>query len=399
MNKNSLYLKILVGILLFIGVILIASVGVPKSIDLTKPQGIIYPTCETAGVDCYLLFKKHLSRVLIGVFAFIMSAKLGLRFWKKITPLYFIISIVMLIVVLILGSSYTTFATSWIVIFNSSLQPTELAKLAMILYLASWFASRGNQIQDFYKGFVNFSVLSGFMVIPLVLQPDLGSTMVLVSICVGMYFYAGAVKKHLLTGFVVALLSLMVIVPMNDYLKYRFLAYLNPSIENCQVDDAGNRKDYCWQTEQANIAVATGGFFGKGLTKGIQKSYWLPQSSDDFIFAASSEELGFVRSSIIVLLFFALSFVGFDIASKAQDKFAKYTAVGITLWLTGQAFINICVNIGLLPVTGITLPFISYGGSSLLATCAAAGILLSISKSNPYDSSFVRRRNRRSRSA
>ncbi len=399
MNKNSFYLKIIIGVLLLIGLIFIASIGVPKSIDLTKPIGVLYPTCQTEGVDCYLLFKKHFTRVLIGIVAFIFAAKVGLKFWHKITPLYFALSFALMIIVLLLGKSFTTFATSWIVIFNSSLQPTEIAKLAMILYLARWFSINSKNIQDFQKGFVSFCILAGIMIVPLIMQPDLGSTMVLTGICVGMYYYAGAAKKHLLIGFVSAMMLLLLIVPFNDYLKYRFLAYLNPSIENCQVDDNGNRKDYCWQTEQANIAVASGGFLGKGLTKGIQKSYWLPQSSDDFIFAASSEELGFVRTSLVVLLFFSLATVGFNIAARAQDGFAKFSAVGITLWLTGQAFINICVNIGLLPVTGITLPFISYGGSSLLATCLAAGILLSISNANFNGSSFVRRRHGRSRTS
>lgn len=399
MNRNSFLLKIIIGLLLLLGLIFIASIGVPKSIDLTKPAGVLYPTCQTDGVDCYLLFKKHLTRVLIGVMAFIFASKVGLKFWHRITPLYFGASFLLLIAVLILGKSFTTFATSWIVIFNSSLQPTEIAKLAMILYLARWFSINGNNIRDFHKGFVSFCILAGIMIVPLVMQPDLGSTMVLAAISVGMYYYAGAVKKHLLTGFITATVFCLMLIPLNDYLKYRFLAYLNPSIENCQVDNNGNRKDYCWQTEQANIAVASGGFLGKGLTKGIQKSYWLPQSADDFIFAASSEELGFIRSSIVVLLFFALATVGFNITSLAQDKFAKFAAIGITLWLTGQAFINICVNIGLLPVTGITLPFISYGGSSLLATCTAAGILLSISNSNFHGSSVVRRRKRRSRSS
>jgi cell division protein FtsW len=133
---------------------------------------------------------------------------------------------------------------------------------------------------------------------------------------------------------------------------------------------------------------------GKGLTKGVQKSYWLPQAADDFIFAASSEELGFFRITFVVLAFGVIAYRGFLIARYAPDRFGMFTAVGVTLWITGQAFINIAVNTGVLPITVITLPFISYGGSSLVATLMGAGVLLNISKYTPI-SSYVSSPNRR----
>jgi cell division protein FtsW len=136
---------------------------------------------------------------------------------------------------------------------------------------------------------------------------------------------------------------------------------------------------------------------GKGLTQGVQKSYWLPQASDDFIFAATAEELGFVRTSIIVIAFFIIAYRGTLISRAAKDRFSMFTAMGITIWLSGQAFVNIGVNTGLLPVTGVTLPFISYGGSSMVATCLAAGILLNISANhtNNYEKNTPNRRGKR----
>ncbi len=143
--------------------------------------------------------------------------------------------------------------------------------------------------------------------------------------------------------------------------------------------------------------MGTGGFFGKGLTQGVQKSYWLPQASDDFIFAASAEELGFIRIVFVVIAYAVIAYRGFTIAYNAPDRFTMLTAAGITSWITVQAFMNISINIGLIPVTGLTLPFVSYGGSSLVATLIGVGVLLNISKhASAYAPSTVRRGNRRS---
>ena len=157
----------------------------------------------------------------------------------------------------------------------------------------------------------------------------------------------------------------------------------------------------CWQTEQANIAVGSGGLFGKGLTQGIQKSYWLPQTTDDFIFAASAEELGFLRIVLIVFAYIVIAYRGFIIATRAPDYFSQLLATGITSWIIFQAFINISVNIGLFPVTGITLPFISYGGSSMVTTLLAVGVLLNISRHTTphYENRLFRRRDRGTHSA
>ena len=172
------------------------------------------------------------------------------------------------------------------------------------------------------------------------------------------------------------------------HLRERFVSYVTLDKECVQ--------DYCWQSVQANIAVGSGGIFGKGLTQGVQKSYWLPQASDDFIFAASAEELGFIRIFLVVLIYAYIGYRGFKIANTAPDRFSMLLATGITTWIVAQAFINIAVNVGLMPVTGITLPLVSYGGSSILSTLIGIGILINISKySTPYASHRIYgRRNR-----
>jgi cell division protein FtsW len=376
--------------LVIFGLVMITSIGVPKSISLSAP-GIEYPSCSDSNVDCYLLFKKHLFRLFVAIIAFFVAFKVPIRIWKKLSPLLFGATILLLLFVVVGGGqSYGTIATNWIRLFDTSIQPSEFAKLSLILYLGAWMAKRKSSISSFRDGFVPFCVISGMVVLPIILQNDYGSTMVIALISVAMYFVAGARIKHLAIAFLVALLGSIIVISSVPHVRERFQGFMRVD-EECI-------EDYCWQSQQANIAVGSGGFFGKGLTQGVQKSYWLPQASDDFIFAASAEELGFIRIIFIVLAYFLISIRGFMIAQKASNNFEKYVATGITTWLVIQAFINISVNTALLPVTGITLPFVSYGGSSLVASLIGIAILLNISEhTNYYASSTNRGGNRRTR--
>ncbi|MBD3330686.1 hypothetical protein GF354_04115 [Candidatus Peregrinibacteria bacterium] len=387
--KYDTFLAGAVVFLLIFGLVMITSIGVPKSISLSAP-GVLYPNCSDAGVDCYLLFKKHLQRLAIGLLAFYFAWKMPIRFWSRSSKFIFLSLVILLFVVLLFGSSYDTIATSWLRISNTSIQPSEFAKLGLILYLAYWFSKRSNAVESFQDGFLPFVFICCLVLIPVVLQNDFGSTMVLALISVAIYFMAGAKAKHLALGLSLAMLFAIIVVLAVPHVRERMQGYMRVD-ENCL-------EDYCWQSQQANIAVGSGGFWGKGLTQGVQKSYWLPQASDDFIFAASAEELGFVRIIFVVLAYFLISYRGFMIAKHAQNKFETYAAVGITTWITVQAFLNISVNTALLPVTGITLPFVSYGGSSLVASLIGVGILLNISqKTSKYAYSVNRRGNRRTR--
>jgi len=387
--KYDTVLALTVLFLLIFGLIMITSIGVPKSISLSAP-GILYPNCSDSGVDCYLLFKKHLFRLAVGLIAFLFALKLPIKFWKKMSKPIYAALVITLIFVLVMGSSYGTIANSWLNIFNTSIQPSEFAKFGIILYLAYWFSKIGNNVESFHDGFLPFCIISAIMIGPVVLQNDFGSTMVLALISIAIYFMAGAKAKHLALGFFVAMIAAIIVIITVPHVRERFQGYMRVGDECLE--------DYCWQSQQANIAVATGGFWGKGLTQGVQKSYWLPQASDDFIFAASAEELGFLRIIFIVLAYFVIALRGYAIASHAQNKFEMFVAVGITTWIVSQAFINIAVNTAVVPVTGITLPFISYGGSSLVASLIGIGILLNISQNTSYYAySFNRRGDRRAR--
>ena len=378
--------------LLIFGLIMITSIGVPKSIALSAP-GVLYPNCSDASVDCYLLFKKHLFRLGIGIVAFLIAWKLPLKFWKRIAPVLFGATVLMLLFVMVAGQSFGTIATNWLVFFNTSLQPSEFAKLAVIIYFSYWFSKKNeNDIVSFHDGFIPFVILAGIVLFPIVMQNDFGGTFVIALICSTIYFVAGARFKHLALGFFVAFLLGVVVISEVPHVRERFTGFTRVN-EECV-------EDFCWQSQQANIAVGSGGFFGKGLTQGVQKSYWLPQASDDFIFAASAEELGFIRIIFVVLAYFVIGIRGYSIANRTSSNFEMFVAVGITTWLMCQAFINIGVNTALLPVTGITLPFVSYGGSSLVASLIGVGILLNISQNTGYYANTSNwRRDRRARSS
>jgi cell division protein FtsW len=381
--------------ILVIGIVMITSIGVPKSIRISAPE-LAYPDCGDAAVDCYLILKNHVIRVTIGLVAMLVAWKINYRFWKKLSPVFYALAVGLLVFVLIGGDDNNTFATSWInlpgVPFVNSLQPSEIGKFGMILYLSYLFSEKVSlaKLQDWKEGFLKFAVMAGSIIGLVVMQPDFGSALVMVCIAVTIYYLAGANWKHFAVGGMIVGLFAMIALSTQPHIRARVGAFVNPSPECTEQD--------CWQTRQANIAIGSGGLWGKGLTQGIQKSYWLPQAADDFVFAASAEELGFLRTSAIVILYLIIAYRGFQIANHAPNKFAMLTAGGISAWISAQAFLNIMVNTALFPITGVTLPFMSYGGSSMVTTLLAVGVLLNISqftKANAY--SADRRRNSRTR--
>lgn len=371
-----------------VGIIMVTSVGVPKSIDISMKIAdvdIVYPDCDVEGIDCYLILKNHVTRVLIGLVAMLFMWKINYKWWKKLAPIFYITGVGLLVFVLATGSANNTFARSWINFENipiiNSLQPSEVMKFGLIMMLSYYFGEKMSiqQLQKWEKGFLHFAVIAGAAVGLILLQPDFGSGLVLVSIAAVMYWLSGANWRHFAVGAAIFVVFSSVAISVSDNNSTRFKAFFNPDAE-CHEGD-------CWQTRQANIAIGSGGVWGKGLTQGIQKSYWLPQAVDDFIFAASAEELGFFRSVFVVLLYTVIAWRGFQISHHAPNKFAMLLAAGVSTWISAQAFLNIMVNTALFPITGITLPFMSYGGSSMVTTLAAVGVLLNISqytKANAY---------------
>jgi len=360
------------------------------------------------GVDCGLLdancndfyFWRQVRNILIALpFGFIATS-IPYLFWRKAAVGIFIGSILLLIALFLPGMS-TGWGTSqsWLNIpILSSIQPVEIAKLGLIFYLARWMEGRRSAIATIENGFIPFAIILGIIAFLLVLQPDFGSTLVITLIATAIYFAAGARMKHIAVGGIIAASLAVLVIGLGgmDYVKNRFAAFLDPSLDPEGIG---------FQIKQSLIAVGKGGFFGEGLEGATQRFGYLPEVQSDAIFAATGEAFGFFGSVPFVALFLLVAYRGFRIAAAAPDRFGQLTAVGLSAALTGQTFVHIGVNIALLPYTGITLPFVSYGGSSLVASFVSAGILLNISKySNIHSASFYREQNlsirerRRSRS-
>lgn len=357
------------GLVLF-GVVMISSVSVYESYQLT--ENLVNRGLLEQPINSFYLWR-HLFRVLIAVPIGVVMIYLPIKIWKKSALVMFVLALMLLASLFLpgVGANYGT-STSWINLpFLPSLQPAEFVKLALIFYLAVWMEKRQELVQSFQYGFIPFTILLSLVVVLLAMQPDFGSVLVISVIAAGMFFAAGGNIFHIFGGALMASLIAYPIIMSKEYIRNRFMVYFDPSLDPLNIS---------FQIKQALIAVGSGGLFGAGFGKSIQKFGYLPEVQGDTIFAAAAEELGFVRITFLVIAYLIVAYRGFSIANRAPNRFAMLVAVGITSWFTFQAVINIGVNLALLPLTGLTLPFVSYGGSSLIANLIGAGILLNISR-------------------
>lgn len=361
---------------------MISSVSVYESYQITSEhvsQGI------RAEPSNSFYFWRHLLRSMASIPIWIFAIYFPLKYWKKAALPFFVITILLLIALFIpgVGANYGT-STSWIDLpFLPSVQPAEIAKLSLIFYLAVWMEKRQELVQSFQYGFIPFTILLSSIVVLLALQPDFGSVLVMGVIAGTMFFAAGGSVLHIGLGGLVSSMMAYPIIMSKEYIRNRFLTFLNPELDPLGVG---------FQIKQSLIAVGSGGMFGVGFGKSIQKFGYLPEVQSDTIFAAAAEELGFLRISFLVFAYAMIAYRGYLIAGNAKDRFSMLVAVGITSWFAFQAIINIGVVLAILPNTGITLPFISYGGSSLMVNMLAAGILLNISRYAQEGAHFTNRR-------
>lgn len=252
-----------------------------------------------------------------------------------------------------------------------AVHPAEFAKLALVIYLAHWFAKRGTGVRSFLGGTVPFLLITGTVVVLVLLEPDLGTSTVLAATAFTMFFLAGARLYHLV-GLAALAVPAVLAFFLRGYQMNRITAWLDPF-----ADPAG----LGFHSVQGFLALALGGVFGAGLGESrLAGGLFLPNASNDYIFAIVGEEFGLIGGGLVIVLFLAFAYLGIRTALGAPDTFGALLAAGITTWISVQAFINIAVVVGLVPVTGIPLPFVSAGGSSLLVSFAAVGILLSISR-------------------
>ncbi|MFO0703041.1 MAG: putative lipid II flippase FtsW [Candidatus Andersenbacteria bacterium] len=323
--------------------------------------------------DNLAMLKAQLVRgVLIGGVLFIVCSLIPYAWWKRINLILLVVTLLLLVAVFIphLGYSFGG-AQRWIQLGPVLFQPSELAKLALVVFLAAWLDKRGKGIKEFTTGVVPFVVIVAVVSVLILMQPDLGTLTVIAAAAMAMFFAAGARLWHIGAIALAALAALALAIKIEPYRLARFTTFLNP---NADPQGIG------YQINQALLAVGSGGWFGQGLGQSIQKYSYLPEPAGDSIFAVMAEELGFVRTALVVFTFLLLAQQGYSVARRAPDNFAKLLAIGITTWFVAQAFINIGAIIGVLPLTGIPLPFVSYGGTALAVSLAAAGILVNVSR-------------------
>jgi cell division protein FtsW len=310
----------------------------------------------------------------LGLIAMAVMTRVDYRWLRIASVPAYILAIVLLVLVLIpsLGTSVGGSAR-WLQIGPlPAVHPAEFAKLAMIIYLAHWFAGRGGRIREFWGGTVTFLVIFVPVLLLVLREPDLGTSAVIGLTALTMFFVAGANLGHLLAMGSAGVGLVVLVVGRTPYQLDRVKALLDPWADPQGIG---------FHTIQGLLALGLGGLVGAGLGESrLAGGLFLPNASNDFIFAIIGEEFGLVGAGIVILLFMTIGYRGFRIALAAPDTFGALLAAGITAWLCVQAFINIGVVVALIPITGITLPFISAGGSSLIISFAAVGILLSISR-------------------
>ncbi|SEN63233.1 cell division protein FtsW [Amphibacillus marinus] len=322
--------------------------------------------------DHFYFAKRQLLFATVGLAAMQGVSRIPYHSWRRYAKPILLSCFILLAMVLIPGVGLVRGgARSWIGIGAFSIQPAEFIKLALLIFLADVISDRQKLITHFFKGFAPLLLLVMFCFGLIMLQPDLGTGVVLVAACLTLLFAAGAQIKHFVFLAFIGISGFAGLIISAPYRIDRITAFINP-----WEDPLGNG----FQIIQSLYAIGPGGLFGNGFGQSLQKYFYLPEPHNDFIFAIIAEELGFIGATGVLIIFSLLLWRGVRIALGAPDKFGALLAIGIVAMISLQVAINISVVIGLIPVTGITLPFLSYGGSSLTLTLASMGIVLNISR-------------------
>jgi cell division protein FtsW len=317
-----------------------------------------------------------LKQILVGFIAggimLIVASRIPYKFWRKYAFYLFVVAIVACILVFIpkIGFEHGG-ARRWINLGSYSFQPAELLKFSVIIYYGAWLAVTKEKIKTFKLGALPLFILISICSILLLLQPDTDNLMVIIAALIGMFIAAGGRWRYIGILAIGAVVGLLIIAQFRPYLMSRLTTFLDPSQDSL---GAG------YQIQQSLIAIGSGRVFGRGFGQSIQKFNFLPEPMGDSIFAVAAEEFGFIGATTIVVLFVSFAVRGYKIASRVVDPFGMSIAVGFVTLIIAQAFVNIGAMLSVLPLTGITLTFISQGGSAMLFALAEAGIILSISK-------------------
>ena len=340
--------------LLIIGLIMVWSVTFPPRVgQFPDPSSDFVKQLEYAG---------------IGVLLLIAFTRLDYHIWGRVAVL--LMGITIFLLVILLFTPPVNGARRWLL--DGSLQPSEIAKFAMVVYMARWLSSKGDKLRNVTYGLLPFAIIVGIVAGLIVLEPNL-STAIIIAVCaLGMFFIAGADAIQFALLLIVGVGAAVIVIVNTPYQLQRAMVFIQDPFS---IKDAAG-----YQIAETLIALGSGGMVGRGIGSGYAKYGYVPAPHTDSIFALLGEEMGLVGTLVVLALFLFIVYRGFRIAARATDPFGQVLATGLTFWLISQAFINIAVVTATIPFTGVPLPFISFGGSALVAALVAVGVLLSISR-------------------
>lgn len=342
--------------------------------------------------DPFFYLERQLIAATIGAAAGLFCLFVPMRAWQSLGPLILLVGLALLFVVLVPGIGYeVNGSTRWVRVGVMNLQVSEPARLCLLVYLAGYVVRQQKVLKEKFVGFLRPMLVLSLGCALLLAEPDFGAAIVLLATALIVLFVAGARIRDFLLFFSTALIAMVVLALTSPYRMKRLTGFLDPWADPF---DSG------FQLTQSLIAIGTGEWFGVGLGNGVQKLFYLPEAHTDFVFAVFAEEFGLLGSLVLIALFLALLWRIFSLAMRAADAerfFEAYLAIGLGTWLGLQAFINVGVNMGLLPTKGLTLPLISYGRSSLIVTMVAIGLLLRIHHELAVDARPVNRKSVRRR--
>jgi len=349
----------ILGIMIVFGLVVLSSAGI---VDAQKKFGSSY----------YYFFHQLVYGITPGILIAYILSKVDYNLWRKLSLPILLVALALMALIFVPSFGYgTKGAIRWLNIGGLVFQPAELLKLSLVVYFAAWFGGRHNRVKHWLYGATPFFILLGFVTLLMALQPDIGTLIIIILIALGMYFVAGANLKHLVTILAIGVIVLAILIKTEPYRFDRIKSFIDPNTDTRGIS---------YQVNQAKIAIGSGGIFGVGLGHSTQKFGFLPEPVGDSIFAIMSEELGLVGSVATLILFVLLCLTLTQIMLAAHDPFARLFVGGINIWIMSQAFLNISAISGLAPLTGIPLPFISYGSTALIALLAGLGIVFNIAK-------------------
>lgn len=351
-------------------IFLIVAVLVAVGIVMIYSASAIYADSRMGDSLYYL--KRHLIYLVTGLGLMVVAMSTGMDKFRSFAKPAALLALILLLLVLVphIGRE-TGGAKRWFKFGPVNFQPSEFAKIAIILYIADVAARKGRELKDFFYGYVPPMIVLGMTVGLTLLEPDLGTAVTIFAIAIIMLYVGGVRPAHITASILATLPVLYFLLFSVAYRKKRIMAFLNPWAD---------RKGTGFQIIQSFIALGSGGLFGVGLGQSRQKLFYLPASHTDFIFSIIGEELGFIGTASIVILFTLFVWQGMKIVFKAPEMFEKLVSLGIVSLIAIEAIINVGVTAGALPTKGLPLPFISYGGSGLIFHLAAIGLLLNIAR-------------------